>query len=76
MAPLVYVDHMVVGNISQRALPLSAISVHAFHIKDLRSLKYFLGVEVIRLHSGLVNIQCANVYPTQMSVSKCLVCNM
>ncbi|PKI32774.1 hypothetical protein CRG98_046822 [Punica granatum] len=54
LAVLVYVDDMiVVGNSSEDCTSLKRYLDTHFRIKDLGSLKYFLGIEVTRMEKGL-----------------------
>lgn len=49
MAIIVYVDDIVViGNDEVKVAQLKSILKRKFEIKDLGSLKYFLGIEVAR----------------------------
>lgn len=51
---LVYVDDLIiVGNASDWCASFKAYLKECFHIKDLGSLRYFLGIEVTRKNSGL-----------------------
>ena len=52
---LVYVDDIVVtGNNLDEIVAVKAFLDQKFKIKDLRSLKFFLGLEVARSKSGIV----------------------
>jgi len=54
MALLVYVDDLVlIGNDSKACTKLKEYLNSYFHIKDLSSLKYFLGIEVAQTPKGL-----------------------
>jgi len=54
MALLVYVDDLVLaGNDSNTCVAFKAYLHNCFRIKDLGSLKYFLGIEVARNSRGL-----------------------
>ncbi|GKC43676.1 retrovirus-related pol polyprotein from transposon TNT 1-94 [Tanacetum coccineum] len=55
VAALIYVDDvLLVGNNITKMQHTKAELDHKFSIKDLGSLKYFLGIEVARTHEGLV----------------------
>jgi len=48
-AILVYVDDMAIaGNDKQEILKLKQQLSSQFHMKDLRELRYFLGLEIVR----------------------------
>lgn len=54
LAVLVYVDDLIIaGNNSKECQLLKQYLDNCFHIKDLGTLKYFLGVEVARSPSGI-----------------------
>lgn len=54
MAILVYVDDMAIASDSQDAITeLIAFMAGYFKLKDLGSLKYFLGFEIARSYSGI-----------------------
>ena len=51
---LVYVDDLIISGIDSTALKTFKSYLNdCFHMKDLDSLKYFLGIEVARSSSGL-----------------------
>lgn len=53
-AVLVYADDMViVGNDKAETLKLKQQLSSRFHMKDLGDLKYFLGLEIIRIEQGI-----------------------
>ena len=50
-----YVDDIVItGSDSKVILSLKSFLQSQFHTKDLRMLKYFLGVEVMRSNQGIL----------------------
>ena len=58
MALLVYVDDIVLmGNDANTCRKFKEYLNHCFHIKDLGSLKYFLGLEVARNSRGILLTQ-------------------
>ena len=51
---LVYVDDLIIaGNNSAAITNFKAYLSSRFHMKDLGSSKYFLGIEIARGHDGL-----------------------
>ncbi|XP_061338558.1 uncharacterized mitochondrial protein AtMg00810-like [Gastrolobium bilobum] len=56
---LIYVDDIVlVGNNSQACKAVKDYLNNCFKIKDLGSLKYFLGIEIARSREGIFMCQC------------------
>lgn len=56
---LVYVDDLLItGNNSKMIEDLKSVLKGSFMMKDLGSLRYFLGIEIARNEHGLVLNQC------------------
>ena len=50
---LVYVDDLIPGNDEAQMIDLKSQLSSTFHMKDLRYLNYFLGLEVTKSKDGL-----------------------
>ena len=51
---IIYVDDMIITGMTQKKIErLRGSLFQEFEMKDLRNLKYFLGIEVLRLEEGI-----------------------
>ena len=56
---IVYVDDIIlIEDHDQEIGKFKSLLTHEFEIKDLRNLKYFLGMEIVGLKMGIAIFQC------------------